>query len=111
MCPRLHVAIYFISFIPHSIGEINIVELFSKAKHLQQSVAAKVGEEMEVITTNESHSESDSEVECLFKDSNSISGNKGRLVSSSSCDQEDGDCNEISKSLMQGMMKTKRSES
>ena len=66
---------------------------------------------MEVITTNESHSESDSEVESPFQDSNSISGNKGGLVPSSSYGQDDGDCNEISKSLIKEIMKTKRSES
>ena len=41
------------------------------------------------------------------KDSNSRFGNKGKLVLSSSCDQEDSDCNEVVKSLMKRTIKTK----
>ena len=71
-----------------SIEEMSIVELFSRAKRLQQTAAAKVGEEIEVITIDKS----DSELEC---DSNSRSGDRSDLVPSFSCGQ-DNDCNEIS---------------
>ena len=52
---------------------------------------------MEVITIDESYSESDCEVEGLSDYSNSVSGNNSRLVPNSSCGQADSDCNEISK--------------
>ena len=73
-CISLHVAIYFIQ----SIEEMSIVELFGKAKRLQQSAAAKVGEEIKVITIDhdESHDELDANVDYVFEDSNSRPGNK-----------------------------------
>ena len=78
-----------------SIEEMNIVELFTRAnmaKCLQQAAAAKVGEDIEVITIDKS----DSELEHEMCDSNSRSGDRGGPVPSSSCGQDDGDCNESS---------------
>ena len=40
-----------------AIEGMNIVELFTRAKRLQQTAAAKVGEEIEVITIDKSDSE------------------------------------------------------
>ena len=78
-----------------SIEEMNIVELFTRAnlaKHLQQAAAAKVGEEIEVITIDKS----DSELEYEMCDSNSRSGDRGGPVPSSSRGQDDDDYNESS---------------
>ena len=51
------------------------VGLFSRAKCLQQPAAAKVGEKIEVnyFDHDESHGELDSDIEYVFKDSNSRS--------------------------------------
>ena len=85
---------------------MSIVELFSRAKHLQQPAAARKSKWI-IDSDDESHGGLDNDVEYAFEDRNSRFGNKGKLVLSSSCGQEDSDCNEVVKSLMKGMMKTK----
>ena len=51
------------------------VGLFSRAKHLQQPAAAKVGEEIKgwTIDHDEWHGELDGDVKYVFEDSNSWS--------------------------------------
>ena len=66
------------------------VGLFSRAKRFQQPAAANGG--------------LDNDVEHAFEDSNS---RFGKLVLSSSCGQEDSNCNGVVKSLMKRIMKTK----
>ena len=80
-----------------SIEKMSIVELFSRAKSLQQAVAAKVGEESEVITIDTS----DSELEC---DGNSTCGDRSACFS---CGQAMIVMKLVVKSLMKGMMNTK----
>ena len=80
---------------------MNIIELFSSAKDLQQAASAKVGEEMEVVTIN-------SEVECSHECNSTL--RSGGLVpsnSSSAVAKKMVTVMKIIKSLMKGMMKTK----
>ena len=93
----LHITIYFIHFIHCSTEEMNIVGLFSRAKCLQQPAATKVGEEIKVNMMNHMVSWTLSDIEYVFEGRNSRSGNKGKLVPSSSCGQEDSDCNKSGK--------------
>ena len=77
-------------------SRMNIIELFGRAKDLQQAASAKLGEEMEVVTIN-------SGVECSRECNSTL--RSGGLVpsnSSSSRGQEDGDRYENYKEFDEG---------